>query len=323
MVKVARSDVQVRDNGTLSIGNLSKATGVPVDTLRTWERRYGFPVAQKADSGHRSYTISDIRHVYLTKTALEQGFRPRKTVGLSVEELESLLDITAIVKSENHDGDSGHLSATDGADELDRSVVLKRLMDAILAFDSKKLERALASQYVELGYERFLLERVIPLLDEIGSRWKNGLLTIAQEHFASDLIESFLTRHWRPRSLNNNGPSFVLATLTHDLHVLPLHIAAMFLVERNCQILMLGCDTPVQDIVNTASNTDAEGVLVAVSSSLTPQVVSQALAMIRGQMDPQATLLAGGRGCRDVSYKKGVTFMNRFEDLSTVPLEVT
>jgi DNA-binding transcriptional regulator YiaG len=28
---------------TLSIGTLSSATGVPVDTLRTWERRYGFP----------------------------------------------------------------------------------------------------------------------------------------------------------------------------------------------------------------------------------------------------------------------------------------
>ena len=42
----------------LSIGTLSSATGVPVDTLRTWERRYGFPAPVTRTGGsHRRYSV--------------------------------------------------------------------------------------------------------------------------------------------------------------------------------------------------------------------------------------------------------------------------
>jgi len=44
----------------LSIGALSRATGIPVETLRTWEGRYGFPVPERRPSGHRVYALSTI-----------------------------------------------------------------------------------------------------------------------------------------------------------------------------------------------------------------------------------------------------------------------
>ncbi len=47
------------DDG-LSIGELSRRTGVGVSTLRAWERRHGFPVAQRLVSGHRRYVNSDV-----------------------------------------------------------------------------------------------------------------------------------------------------------------------------------------------------------------------------------------------------------------------
>ena len=44
----------------LSIGALSRATGIPVETLRTWENRYGFPVPERKPSGHRVYPLSSV-----------------------------------------------------------------------------------------------------------------------------------------------------------------------------------------------------------------------------------------------------------------------
>ncbi len=44
----------------LSIGALSKATGIAVETLRTWETRYGFPTPERKPSGHRVYPVSAV-----------------------------------------------------------------------------------------------------------------------------------------------------------------------------------------------------------------------------------------------------------------------
>jgi len=44
----------------LSIGELSRRTGVPAATLRSWESRHGFPVPMRLDAGHRRY---DGQHV--------------------------------------------------------------------------------------------------------------------------------------------------------------------------------------------------------------------------------------------------------------------
>ncbi|WP_210443388.1 DICT sensory domain-containing protein [Nocardioides sp. SYSU D00065] len=45
---------------SLSIGDLSVRTGVPVTTLRSWETRYGFPRATRAGGGHRRYEQADV-----------------------------------------------------------------------------------------------------------------------------------------------------------------------------------------------------------------------------------------------------------------------
>src|SRR4051812_2125959 len=47
----------------LSIGDLSGATGVAAGTLRMWESRHGFPVAQRRTGGHRRYDVDDIARV--------------------------------------------------------------------------------------------------------------------------------------------------------------------------------------------------------------------------------------------------------------------
>ena len=44
----------------LSIGALSRATGIPVETLRTWESRYGYPVPERRPSGHRVYPLESV-----------------------------------------------------------------------------------------------------------------------------------------------------------------------------------------------------------------------------------------------------------------------
>ena len=59
------------EGAELTIGTLAQRTGVSTSTLRAWERKFGFPVPQRLDSGHRRYTDRDV-------TAVRSALRDRE-----------------------------------------------------------------------------------------------------------------------------------------------------------------------------------------------------------------------------------------------------
>jgi DNA-binding transcriptional MerR regulator len=48
------------DSRQISIGELATRSGVPVATIRAWERRHGFPAPERLPSGHRRYSDGDV-----------------------------------------------------------------------------------------------------------------------------------------------------------------------------------------------------------------------------------------------------------------------
>src|SRR3954469_14059032 len=74
-----------------TIGDVSRATGLSTDTLRVWQRRYGFPVPRRKPSGHRLYSETDVRRLRRISEAIARGHRPGHVVRLTEPHLESLL----------------------------------------------------------------------------------------------------------------------------------------------------------------------------------------------------------------------------------------
>jgi DNA-binding transcriptional MerR regulator len=66
-----------KQEAKVGIGALSRAAGVTVETLRTWERRYGFPAPTRTASGHRLYPVSCVPRLRRTADALSRGIRAR------------------------------------------------------------------------------------------------------------------------------------------------------------------------------------------------------------------------------------------------------
>jgi hypothetical protein len=62
-----------RGGQTVSATRFASLTGVSRDRLRTWERRYGFPVPQRLGSGPRRYRVADVQRVVAVRRASEAG----------------------------------------------------------------------------------------------------------------------------------------------------------------------------------------------------------------------------------------------------------
>jgi methanogenic corrinoid protein MtbC1 len=291
--------------GMLSISALSQATGVPVETLRTWERRYGFPVPQRTQAGHRVYPTSAVEPIKSIAQAIHLGHRASHVVGLPHEELSALLQRAPVPAppmplDPQPLGDPAveegcALPAEENSKEELAPVVLHWL-DAIRALDEAELERGFRIEKGKLGTLRFLQERVSPMLREVGRRWRKGELTVSHEHFASERVRDFLAGLWRPMSQNNQGPLVICTTLPGEMHHLALHMAASILAMEGCRVLFLGMSTPIEDIAKTVAQSKADALLLSISSAMGVATAWRLLRELRALVPSTVAILTGGHG---------------------------
>jgi MerR family copper efflux transcriptional regulator len=74
-------------NTSLTIGTVAKRAGVPIDTIRYYEREGLLPEPLRRASGYRSYNESAIRRLRFIRRAKDLGF--------TLEEIRDLLALSA------------------------------------------------------------------------------------------------------------------------------------------------------------------------------------------------------------------------------------
>ena len=78
--------------GRYRIGAVAKLAGLPVATLRVWERRYSVVTPPKTDGGHRLYSDQDVLKVTLLKSLTQQGHAISTLANMDLSSLQSLLN---------------------------------------------------------------------------------------------------------------------------------------------------------------------------------------------------------------------------------------
>jgi methanogenic corrinoid protein MtbC1 len=270
----------------LSIGSLSSATGVPVDTLRTWERRYGFPIPTARTGGsHRRYAAETIGQVQLIVRALELGHRPSAVVGRDPAELRRLL------------GSAMPSPSPVASDAASDRGVLARWLELSRQMDGEGLSGEFHRSLAEMPALSFLEHRMGPYLQAMGEQWARGLLRISHEHFASERVREFLTAQWRAASDGQRSPSAtaVLATLPGERHVLGLHMAAWVIALAGVHVVFIGADTPVAEVALTARRHSARGVALSVAGGFTGDLEAM-LNDLAGLLPANVSIATGGDG---------------------------
>lgn len=274
----------------LSIGAVSLATGIPADTLRTWERRYGFPTPLRTPSGHRLYAADTVERLQLITAALQRGHRVSQLAGLDLASLRALSPVAAAPPV---------VSASGGALSVEAEG-LRGWLEAVESLDEGRLRSELQFAWSRYGAVRCLEGWIGPFLREVGEGWERGRLRVLHEHFASECVREFLTRHWRGLSKHNTGPQIVLATLPGEEHALGLHIAACVLALAGLQILFLGANTPLEDIRQSAERSGSRLIAISVSYGVHSAVAYRHLTLLREGLPAEVSVLVGGGGLSEV-----------------------
>jgi methanogenic corrinoid protein MtbC1 len=281
-IDVATEQAEPTSNARLSIGALSRATSIPVETLRTWEARYGFPVPERKPSGHRVYAVSNVPRLRRVAEALARGHRAGEVVPASEQDLANLLRLSpaplpAIVPDTQAPAEVGDVLAL------------------VEAFDAEGLTRRLLADWSRLGPLEFLRARVAPLVRAVGEAWARGRLEVRHEHFLSERLADILRMVRLPFEERARGPLVILATLPGESHGLGLQMAALILAVNGCRIVYLGTEVPVPQIATLAKDLSARAVALSVSKA-TRTGARGPIRRLRDLLPRRLALLVGGDG---------------------------
>ncbi len=271
----------------MSIGALSRATGIAVETLRTWESRYGFPTPERKPSGHRVYPVSAVPRLRRIAQALTLGHRAGQVVAASDAALGRLLETSAWAPP----GRAGAAPAAVPAIED-----VPALLRLVKAFDAERLARVFLSDWARMGPVGFLESRIAPLVRTVGEGWERGELEIRHEHFLSERVGDLLRSLRLPLEERATGPLVVYATLPGEMHGLGLQMSALVLAAIGCRCLYLGTEVPIAQLSSLARDVGARAVAISLSAASRGPASASALRKLREGLPKKVILLAGGDG---------------------------
>ncbi|HLF89439.1 MAG TPA: MerR family transcriptional regulator, partial [Anaerolineales bacterium] len=166
-----------------NIKSVSEQTNIPPVTLRAWERRYGFPEPYRKDTGYRLYSEYDI--------AALNWLKMQTAGGLSIGQAIKLLN--TLIESGEHPLVKGYAVKEIAEQGFQNSEQVRpALVNALIHLDEQEAHKIIQAAFTMFPLETVLLEIIQPVMVTIGEHWHSGEISVATEHFATQLCRLYL-----------------------------------------------------------------------------------------------------------------------------------
>lgn len=288
---------------TLNISAVERDTGLAKDTLRVWERRYGFPSPGRDNFGERTYSIEQVDKLRVIRRLMDIGHRPGRIIGLPIEELQALAARSA----------DAPRAATETRSEYED---LQRYIELTKAHQVDELRRALSQASVRMGLDRFVIDVAAPLNRMVGEAWARGYFEVFEEHLYTESMQVVLRNSISTIPKSGTRPRVLLTTFPNESHGLGLLMVEAILTLEGCGCLSLGVQTPVWDIVLAATSQNADIVALSFTATLGANVVADGLTELRSKLPRSTELWAGGQS--SALWRKPPAGVQVFRDLTDI-----
>jgi MerR family transcriptional regulator, light-induced transcriptional regulator len=265
----------------LSIAAVERDTGLLKDTLRVWERRYGFPSPARDAFGERAYSLEQVDKLRVIRRLIDAGHRPGRIIGLDVEQLQLLAnEVTAAPRNlEQAEQEATNLQA---------------YIDLIKSHKIEELRRSLGQVLMRQGLESFVVDVAAPLTRMVGEAWVRGYLEIFEEHLFTESMQIILRNSIGNAPAPARGPRVLLTTFPQESHGLGLLMAEALMVLEGARCISLGTMTPIWDIVLAATSQNVDVVALSFSSAMNQNTIIDGLNELRAKLPATTEIWAGG-----------------------------
>ncbi|MBV8635854.1 MAG: MerR family transcriptional regulator [Burkholderiaceae bacterium] len=264
-----------------SISDVERDTGVAKETLRVWERRYGFPVPIRDAYGQRVYAAEDLAKLRMIKRLIDLGHRPGKIVGLDPAELAEL----ARARNDAH------------RKSLGRESELQTCIGLCGSHRIEDLRFKLTELMLQMGLHAFVVDFLADLNVMVGEAWAAGRIAVFEEHLYTESVQVVMRQAIASIPQKREGelaPRVLLTTLPQERHGLGLLMVEALAALEGAACISLGVQTPVEDIARAARQHRTDIVALSFSLSMRPNQVLDGLRELRAMLPENIDIWAGG-----------------------------
>lgn len=286
-------------------------TGLSLDVLRVWERRYGVVVPGRADDGQRLYSDADVARLRLLRRATGAGRSIGRVARLPTDELAEL-----VREDDAARGVAAPPPAAPGPPG-EAGLHLERAMAAVREMEPGKLEAELRRAMVALRAADFVDGVAAPLLAAIGEGWRRGRIGVAHEHAASAVLRRVLGYMVEAADVAGGAPGMVVATPAGQVHEFGALLAAASATAEGWRVTYLGADLPAEEIAAAVRQRGASRVALSLVYPADDPRIPGELRRLRAALPAGVAVVVGGGAAgehRDTLEEVGAAWVPRLAD---------
>jgi MerR family transcriptional regulator, light-induced transcriptional regulator len=266
-----------------TIKRASEMVGVPVATLRAWERRYRVVNPGRSESGYRLYGAGDIAVLRRMQALVASGWSPKEAAAAAASSESNLETEPDVQRDRPPRGKSAKRTRTETVD----------LVAAAAGLDSSAVTRLLDEHFAMGSFEQVVDGWLLPELERLGRAWAEGGVSVAGEHLTAAAVQRRLSAAFDAAALDSGRSPLLLTGLPagcrHELGILAFATAAR---RQGLAVVHLGPDLPLPDWLTASQRHRPDAVVIAVP---TPSDVAPALEIVEGLAGRRPLVGIGGR----------------------------
>jgi DNA-binding transcriptional MerR regulator/methylmalonyl-CoA mutase cobalamin-binding subunit len=263
-----------------TIRHAAVLTGVPVATLRAWERRYGVVSPARTDAGYRLYDERAVQALRAMAALVSAGWSPRQAAEQVAEQ---------VARADGGSADGTLTFTRSSVDQLE----LEALSRAAAAHDLVAAELALDEAFAVDALEIVVDGWLMPALHVLGTEWHEGRVDVAGEHLVSAAVHRRLGAALDAAGRVDDAPR-VLVGLPHGVrHELGILAFAVLLRRTGVDVVYLGADLPAQSWVEAVRRHRPDAVVLAAPMGVDVAANQETVAAVHA-LDPMVPIHVGG-----------------------------
>jgi MerR family transcriptional regulator, light-induced transcriptional regulator len=279
-------------------------TGLSVDTLRAWERRYQVVKPNRTPRG-RLYEDADVERLLKLRNLVGRGFAIGAVAAFADKNLQELLD-------------QAREAVTAAPADQVKDAPLQSILEAVEAFDSTRVHDELGRLAAILSPAEFVYQVALPLMRTVGDRWHAGTLQAAQEHLATEGVRNLLGAMLRLNRPADGQPKLLATTPSGELHELGVLAGAVLAGVRGFQVACLGPNLPADEILFAVERFSPQILLMGIVTPEPAPVTIETVRRVADSLPSDVELWLGGLGALialNTFHRPGSIF---FDDLQAV-----
>lgn len=248
---------------------VEQQTGISAATLRAWERRYTLVEPQRTPSGYRLYSERDVVLLRWVRTQMNEGL----TISRVVAMLEGMRNNGEPVWLENDEA----LLMPHNETPVPPSSFITPLYQALVTLDDDRADEIIEQAFAMYTMPTVYVELITPTLVEIGEAWHRGEISISTEHYASTYLRGRLLSLLQAYPHRPEMPMIMVGCAPTERHEVGALIFAVMLRQQGYNVVYLGQDVPIDDLVETAVQERPAMICLSAHSPATAQHLAEVL----------------------------------------------